>query len=404
MLLRLLPNKYNSYKHRLPSMNTPITVVGRFPPPLDGQTIATKRLISLLPPALDVHRFNLSAGPTSFTESNVRFRPQKAWHYLTTYPRLRRRLAKHRDTTVLWTSISPSTLGHLRDLLTTLPAFKAAQTVFAVVHWGNFNRLFSSPITRFTARRLVSRLDGFVFLTHELSSRCASWIPAAKRFVVPNTIDEAVYCSNAEVEQKQTDRLKNNDLRLLFISNMTPSKGYMDVLQAVGLLRDRGLDVYADFVGRWEQDRDQKTFEAAVRKHRLQSRITHHGPIADREKIKALYLQADLFLLPTYYPTEAQPLTILEALNAGTPVIVTKHAGIPEMVNDGQNAQFVPPRQPKHIANTAELLSVPNRWLQYSKAARYRFTNKYSPSAVSKRWLELLEQHKTQPTSLSSPN
>ena len=41
---------------------------------------------------------------------------------------------------------------------------------------------------------------------------------------------------------------------LLFLSNMTPSKGYMDVLHATRLLLEDGYDVYTDFVGRWESD------------------------------------------------------------------------------------------------------------------------------------------------------
>ena len=78
----------------------------------------------------------------------------------------------------------------------------------------------------------------------------------------------------------------------------------------------------------------------------LNAVITHHGGVTDRARIKALYLDADVFLLPSYYPTEAQPLTIIEALNAGTPVVVTRHSGIPEMVRGDKEALFVPPRAP----------------------------------------------------------
>src|SRR5690606_16240357 len=107
--------------------------------------------------------------------------------------------------------------------------------VFAVVHRGNFDRVFRSPATALTARRLARRLRGFVFLNEQLAGACAPWIPPARRFVIPNTIDASVYCTDAEVEAKQADRRRRPALRLLFLSNMIASKGYLDVLHAVRL-------------------------------------------------------------------------------------------------------------------------------------------------------------------------
>jgi glycosyltransferase involved in cell wall biosynthesis len=93
-----------------------------------------------------------------------------------------------------------------------------------------------------------------------------------------------------------------------------------------------------------------------------------------------------VFALPTAYPVEAQPLTVIEALAAGTPVVVTRQGGLPEMITDGVEGQFVPPRAPEAVAEAVEALTAPGRWAPASTAARARFERAFSPEAVGARW------------------
>ena len=370
-----------------------LLILGRFPPPIDGQAVATRRLADLLAPCGPVHRVDLSAGEAERVQADVRLRPERVRHYLRLRKRTRAACRSAPEAAVLWTSVSPTPLGHLRDLLTVLPAFRPRQRVYAVVHWGRFDELFTSPLTRLTALRfLVPRVDGFVFLSEGLSERCAPWIPAAKRLVIPNTIDDAVRCTPEEVEAKQRARTARQRLRLLFFSNMIREKGYLDVLDAVRLLHRRGVAVEAHFAGGWTSGADRAAFERRVAAGRLADVVAHYGAVRDRAKAKRLYLDADVFLLPTYYPTEAQPLSILEALNAGTPVVAADHAGIPELVRHGREGLLVPPRDGAAIARAVLELTDVRRWLDLSRNARRRFEAGFSPGAVQRRWAALLQE------------
>ncbi len=365
-----------------------VHLIGRFPPPVDGQTLATQRLAELLAPRHTVQRFD-TAVDTAHVQADVRLRLGKVQHYLQRALRLRRILQARPAAPVLWASISPMPLGHWRDVLTTLPAFRPAQPVYAIVHWGNFDRLFRSPLTRWTAAWMVRRVAGFVFLDEGLANRCAPWIPAARRLVIPNTIGADLLCTDAEVAEK-IEHGPHTPLRLLFLSNMIPSKGYLDVLEAVRLLHERAVPAEATFVGGWQSDAAQRDFERRVAQAKLGAVVTHLGAVRDRARIKRLHLNADVFLLPTYYPTEAQPVTLLEALNAATPVVTTRHAGIPLMVQDPHEALFVPPRSPEAIAEAVEKLREPSRWQQMARKARQRFVNQFGPEAVQARWEALL--------------
>jgi glycosyltransferase involved in cell wall biosynthesis len=367
-----------------------VVVMGRFPPPVDGQAIATEQAADLLEDRFAVHRIS-----TAYPETNVRTEARlsldKVRHYVRVAKELRRALAEAPGAPVLWHSISPQPLGHWRDVLTTVPAFGPEQPVYGVVHWGDFDRVFRSPLTRHTARWMLRRLRGLVFLNEGLAERCAPWVPPEQRFVVPNTIHEALVCTEAEVAAKR-EAHPETPLRLLYLSNMIASKGYLDVLEAVAQLHTRGVAVRADFIGGWTAEADRERFGARVARAGLGEVVTHHGAVYERARVKRFYLDADVFLLPTYYPTEAQPLTILEALSAGTPVVTTEHASIPYMVRGGQEALFVPPQDPAAIARAVEQLAHRETWQAFSRRARRRFVEAFSPDAVRARWEALLAQ------------
>ena len=237
---------------------------------------------------------------------------------------------------------------------------------------------------------MVRRVSGFVFQNRPLAERCAPWIPDRKRFVIPNTIDDEVVCTNAEVAAKQQARTIRRPVRLLFLSNMMPEKGYLDVLQAVHILHTRGLSVQADFAGRWVTDADRTAFERLVEKHDLHGVVHHHGGVSERASVKALNLNADVFLLPSYHPTETQPLAILEALNAGTPVITTRYSTLPDLVGDGLEALLVPPQAPEAIAEAVHRLADYETWRPFSQHARQQFRNRFSPDAVRRQWVDLI--------------
>lgn len=372
----------------------PPVVVGRFPPPLDGQAVATRTLAELLADGGgDAHHSGVRRVDLSAPEAEVR-RDEPAWrrmlHYLGTRRRIRAALADAPGAPVLWTTISPKPLGHLRDRVAVASAFGRGRAVLALVHHGDFDRLFRHPATRGSAARLIGRLRGLVFLSEALAGRCAPWVPAAKRFVVPNTTAADTHLPREAWHGLRTRRADGEPLRLLYLSGMIPDKGYRDVLDAVGVLAGRGVPVRATFAGRWPSDSARRSFEARVGELGVGERVQHLGSVSDRGRVRRLYLDADAFLLPTTYPTEAQPLTILEALNAGTPVVATAHASIPEMIDDGRSGLLVPPHRPAALADAVERLRPAEVWGAFSDAARARYEAAFAPDAVRRRWLDLL--------------
>ncbi|OZC03094.1 glycosyltransferase family 4 protein [Rubricoccus marinus] len=368
-----------------------VAIVGRFPPPLDGQAVVTRTLADLLDRehggTLDVRRFNLSA-PEGDQISDVS-RGDRLKHYLGAGARLRTWASSLPAGPILWPSVSPSVMGHLRDVGTVLPALGREREVYAVVHRGDFHTQFEHPLTRWTAPGLIRRLAGVVFLSHGLAERCAQWIPPEKRIVVHNTIGPDVEVPPEAARAKSERSVSGRPVRVLFLSGMIPSKGYLVVLDAIAELQHRGVEVEATFAGRWLSAEDERAFWTRAHAPGAARAVRHLGGVSDRAEIQRLYLDADFFVLPTTYPIEAQPLTIIEALSAATPVIATRHASIPEMIEDGVSGRFAAP-DANALADAVEASMEPNVWFALSRGARARYDAAFAPEAVRAQWMELL--------------
>ena len=372
-------------------------VLGRFPPPADGQTLATERCASFLDGAFDVRRLDTQApGPDPLT-AHPRFDLGRAVHYARLLPSTRAALRECPRAPVLWHAVSPAPLGHLRDVLTAVPAFVPGQPVAAVLHRAGFDALFTSPLAARTARRLVRRVDAFVFQSPHLAERCASVVPETKRVVIPNTVRDDAVAPGGAVAARRAEG-PGAPLHVLFLSNMLPEKGYGTLAEALAVVRGRGGAVRATFAGRWPSNAARTAFEGKLRDLGLGNAAHVVGAVADVAEVRRLHLDADVFALPTTHPTETQPIAILEALGAGTPVVAVDRPALRAMITDGVEGALVPAHDVGALAAAVERLSEPAAWRAASAAASARFDAAFSPSVVGERWRALTSELAGHPT------
>ena len=367
-----------------------VHLVGRFPPPFDGQSLATRRLARMLTGSYDVRTVDTALKDQSLTPRGIRPLAHTTQHYWSLRKSLKLSLAEAPGAPVLWGAISPTPLGHLRDMTATVPNFGKKQPIIAICHRGGFGRLFVSPQTRASAAWLAHRVDRWVFLSQHLASQVSPWVSKDRQSIIPYTVEPCA--TEDQIVTKRATRSEGDPLKLLYLSNMIRSKGYLDVLEAAGQLHVQGVQVSLVFAGRWNSEHDRIQFADRVRALGLDSVVTHHGALQAREAVDALHRDADVFLLPTYYSEEAQPISIIEALSAGTPVVVTRHAGIRDMVRADREARFVPKRSPSAIADAILTLQDDAAWQSASRDARRRYDGRFSETTVRKKWLGLLSK------------
>jgi len=112
----------------------------------------------------------------------------------------------------------------------------------------------------------------------------------------------------------------------------------------------------------------------------------------EEEFLAKEHMEADLFILPSWL-REAQPLSIMEAMAAGTPCIVANDGGMPDMIGqetEGQAGVAINARNPKALAREVARLSGPHVWEKLAFNARKRFDSLFAPEVINKEWDRLI--------------
>jgi glycosyltransferase involved in cell wall biosynthesis len=364
----------------------------KFPPPYQGMTLLTDTYAGLIGDHVTVDRMNTSYGSTCPDELGIGWLKYHLFftgQMLAAYGTLWRSFQKH-DYDIYYFVASPSPIGHWRDRIALQIARPRVRRVVAHVHNGNFPEVFEQSGTARSARVMADSVDDFIFSSRMLSQQAGAFIPERKRNVVHNVLDEEVRCTQQEVNEKIERRASADRLRVLYLSNMIETKGYGDVAEAVERY-NRAHDVGArvDFIGEWPSAQSRRRFEEKRKKYRSADKMHVHGRMTDRERIRQAMINSDVIVLPTYYPNEAQPVSIIEAFNAGTPAIATRHASIPEYVRDDENGYLVEKQSPSQIARALEALTDRSNWADKARAARRTYQELFSPEAVKEQMLRV---------------
>lgn len=322
--------------------------IAQLPPPVHGAAVMN-RLASRSTRLNE--RFHIAVLPLRFATDIAdidRFRLGKLVVLLATVLRMLGMLAAFRPR-VLYLTLSPTGKPFLRDVL-----FAAAARAFGVVRVYHLHGKGIAAARRSTP--WLDRLYQWVFsgakvivLSHLLRADVEGLVESPDIAVVNNGIPDPVALA------PPPSRRNGGDVRILFLSNMVPEKGFLVLIEALSLLRDRNVSVRADFAGAWMSPDAATAFAAEVRRRGLADRVVHHGPAYGDDKA-ALFRASDIFALPTFYRFECFPGVLLEAMAYGLPVVTTDEGAIPDIVADGTNGFIVPRRDARALADRLERL------------------------------------------------
>lgn len=128
-------------------------------------------------------------------------------------------------------------------------------------------------------------------------------------------------------------------VRVFYIGNIGREKGIHDVIHAASQLKaGRDLPFKLILAGSFNDQREEHRVRKLVADYDLHDTVVFPGTVYGRKKEEA-FLEADIFVLPSY--SEGIPLSMLEAMSYGLPVVVSGVGGIPEVVRDGQEGRII---------------------------------------------------------------
>ena len=169
-------------------------------------------------------------------------------------------------------------------------------------------------------------------------------------------------------------------LRLVTVGRLQAPKDAVTLVRALALVQGPRFD--AIVVG---DGPDRPAVEDEVRSRGLEPTVELAG---EREDVPEILAGADVFVLSSL--SEGLPLSILEAMAAGLPVVASSVGGIPEVVIDGETGLLVPPGDPQSLAAAIErLLADPALRRRLGEAGRIRVAEHFDLAAVHRAHLDL---------------
>lgn len=177
--------------------------------------------------------------------------------------------------------------------------------------------LVGHPTTGRLMLSLMRRIDAFVALSESTRDVYRSrGFEASRIELVPNMIDPSFEVPDAPRE--------GSGYTLLYVGSLTANKGVRYLVEAMADLPD---DVRLRVAGDGEL---RSTLQRLAMDRSVDDRVEFLGWV-DYERVGTLYASADLFVHPGVWP-EPMNRTVLEAMQAGLPVVCTDIGGPPEVM------------------------------------------------------------------------
>jgi glycosyltransferase involved in cell wall biosynthesis len=252
-----------------------------------------------------------------------------------------------------------------------------------------------------TLAMTISRLNGisFSFAAHAYGIFVDSLLLkeklAAARFIIASTQYNKDYLT-AHFPGVDADKIKViyhgvslQDFRprrsgengvpvILSVAQFREKKGLPFLVEACAILKREGHAFECCVVGDGAQ---RGHLEALIDRHGLRDTVRLKG-IVFQEKLRDCYRRADILALPSVVADDGDrdgiPVTLIEAMATGCPVVSTLVSGIPELVENGRTGLLVPPGDPAALARAlGTLLQDKGLRQRMGQASRDRVVRKF---------------------------
>ena len=268
----------------------------------------------------------------------------------------------------------PITLGAARDLV------KAYQPTLILSHGQRPARVFDKVAPPGVVRAVCLHKPSFdltpgahyVCVGRHLAELAVKrGAPANHVWFVPNAVKPP------SVQARPFENGKG-PVRIVAAGRLHPKKGFDVLIRAVGKLRAWDYEVICEIAGEGDE---RGVLESLIRELDLEACVSLKGWTDD---VAGFLATGDLFAFPSHQ--EGFPLTLLEAMAVGLPVVASEIDGPLEILTDGVDGRLVPDDDPDRLAEAlAELISQRDAARRLGAAARQLVLTEYSPEELARR-------------------
>ncbi|MEO6190182.1 MAG: glycosyltransferase family 4 protein [Saprospiraceae bacterium] len=358
--------------------NKYVLFAGPYPPPVHGQSFAFKMAYD------NYHDYKILISQNLEERNNL----YKIWltkiciyKYLVTF------LTK--NISVVYLTGSRSRLGAFKDIVLIILAKGHGAKVINHIHAAHFNKFLNSLPTLVSTLYCSAyrKVDVFVCLLHDMKKEYKEFELSSRIEVVENFYDPIMDSS------KEHELHIEEPIVISYFSNLIFSKGIFDLIEAFEIANSKYPNIRLQIAGSYGEDSYMSAVQVKEKLSKcllLNSNIKYVGSKYGKAKIDFLQ-RSQIFVLPSFYSSEAFPISILEAMRAGNAIILTDHHYLAKLITKEQGIVIPASNIEALVQALASLIDDKERLLDMRRNNRVYSSVNYSMYKYSNRLNSIIQ-------------
>jgi glycosyltransferase involved in cell wall biosynthesis len=228
------------------------------------------------------------------------------------------------------------------------------------VHGDDIRKLRRMRIVKLIQRFLLKKASYITCVSKEIQQILSGeyGLENDKLITIPNGYDDNL------VSKVKAHNINGKENKIVFVGRLEQGKDPFTLIRAFKRISIRHEDAKLLIIGDGSL---RESMETLCKELNIADRVFFYGHLS-LEKVMALVADSNIYALTSL--EEGLPISLIEAMALGRPIVATNVGGVPDVVEDGINGLLVPPRAPERLAQAMErLLNEPGLSLKLAKAA-----------------------------------
>jgi glycosyltransferase involved in cell wall biosynthesis len=277
-------------------------------------------------------------------------------------------MAKGQDIVHIHSALAPAVTVGRAGLLALAGRLRGARVVMHA-HGGNIETWLTTRRTKAMMRLAMRPVDHVVAVWSAGERTLGRALGPDRTSLIDNGVDTDRFVP--------VEGATHHPPRILYVGLLTPRKGVLDLIEASRLLRDDGVEHELLLVGGMPDEGPEAAAPVLAAAEGVARLLGTRPP----EEMPAAYADAEVFCLPSWW--EAMPLSVLEAMSAGLPVVASDVGDVSRLVTTECGA-VVPAKDPRRLADALRVLLLdPELRRRQGEASRKRAVDAFSSTATA---------------------
>lgn len=361
--------------------NKNILIIGPFPKPISGVSLANKVVKEVLDNSNNFKTDFINTSYPIFEDAIGSFSLKKLVFFLS----LNLKAFKIFNSNIIYITPGQTFFGVSKYIVFILFSSILKKELIIHVHGNYLGKQYQEleGIKRKFFYFLISKFSKGIVLSESLKKNLSPFLKDENIFISYNFAEDYLL--------KNSKEIKFDNLKITYLSNLMEEKGIIFLLEALHKLEENNIPYTAKIAGNID-----KSLKVIIENRISNLKNTSYLGVVYGKQKKELLEWSNIFVLPTFYKMEGQPISILEALATQNVIIATNHAGIPDIIKSGVNGYIVEPKNSESIFEKIIYLeNNKNKIKEISENNKKYFLNNFTLTKFSNNILKILDANTT---------